>query len=146
MQYKFRGKRIDNGEWVHGLLSKSFTESSKYASIGSYITEYIEDDLVQRGIAEYGVFNSHEVQPDSVGMKVEWNNKFVDDLYQGDIVQYNSTEGKVYVHEVWWSIQNASWCFGIMPIKQIVESGYFQGMNLKVIGNTTDNPELLEEI
>ncbi len=132
---KYRGKRIDNGEWVYGSVIKRMWD-------GLPDTYYITEHRVAVNGWEALL---HSVLPESVGILIGWIRSPNIDLYKGDIVQYNNTEGKEYINEVRYSHSVAAWCLGSMTIKQIVESGYFQGMNLKVIGNTTDDPLLLNE-
>ncbi len=112
-----RGKRIDNGEWVYGYYTHF-----RNLNIDGHTIHHINGSFYQ-------------VHPDTLGQRVNWENKHKVELWQGDIVEYNDTEGRIYIHEVKWDKREACWFFGNISIRQIVDSGYFQGMNLKVIGN-----------
>lgn len=72
--YKFRGKRIDNGEWVHGYYAKyGFTNKEKDYIIPSYAS------------ALYGF----EVDPATVGQYTG-----IKDIYKGDICDTHTRWGK----------------------------------------------------
>lgn len=62
------------------------------------------------------------------------------EVYEGDVVDYNDTEGKYYKSEIRWNEDLLCWNFNEMPYKTIRESGYFQGMNLEVIGHIHTEP------
>lgn len=62
----FKGKRVDNGEWVEGFLLKD-------RSLGNYITE---------GLGASGI----EVQPDTVCQFTGLLDKNGNKIFEGDIV------------------------------------------------------------
>jgi len=66
-------------------------------------------------------------------------------IFKNDIVRYNDTEGNVYIHLVMYDTGYLCWTFDDMPYIKIKKSGYFQDMNLEVIGNIYENKELLSE-
>jgi hypothetical protein len=74
-RYKFRGKRVDNGEWVCGSLLQ--------IADGAYI---------DRG------FDQYSVDPATVG---QWTGKMVDgaELYEGDLILDNVGHGVVFYSE-----------------------------------------------
>ena len=155
MEVKFRGKRLDNGEWVWG---EKLTVGDKviivpFGAVISFNAEHNVKDGVRYGFGEvaHGESDSPwpaEVHPDSVGMwtgKSKWEEgKRVLDYYENDIIEvmiYDLRRKNFVVEEtgplVWNS--NGFYCKG--------DSGKWQRPNfdnIRVIGNATDNPELLK--
>lgn len=122
---KFRGKSIDNGEWVYGDLL--IQKNSRQCLIRTYDTE----------LQEY-VF--HEVSPETVGQYIEFKDRNEKEIYEGDIIKTNDGMVCEVVYEEEWCrfvcvYKNGA--VGHMPFI-IEEDGI-------VIGNVFENPELLRE-
>ncbi len=122
-EYKFRGKRVDNGEWVYGDLNM-------YEN-GVFISNWI------------GEAYQYEVDPETVGQYIgvydkSDNNK---EVYEGDILKDN--KGKVYEivwgHDLLWLAKTNKKQGNCYCPKGLVEHGAV------VAGNRWDNPELLKE-
>lgn len=127
-EIKFRGKRKDNGEWVYGY----------YVEVGiSYILPFnktLANDFI-------------EVTPETVGQYIDKKDKKGVEIYEGDILSYLDFDGKFIVKWGHWGWRLE----GTIPkedrhISQwppiTLPSGNFE--YIEVIGNKTDNPELLE--
>lgn len=125
----FRGKRLDNGEWVEGNLFVSDTDGRTYILAGSRIVT-IDWEVDQSTVGQY------------TGMK-DKNGKRI---FDGDILRscYDNLypdDGSIEVVK-WllngWHIQQGEYPpdamdgDGVMPYSE-------------VIGNIHDNPELLEK-
>jgi len=130
-EIKFRGKRIDNGEWVY------------WNQFGEYTKPFMSGHDLHSHVSEMDVI--HE----TVGQL------FQDDFYKGDVIQtehekivkgeYDSNKyNKVGVLEYYkgykfgWRIR---WKRGHMMIENTMQLGR---MKAKRLGNIFDNPELLE--
>lgn len=120
----FRGKRLDNGEWVEGYLGQDTIMGNKKTWIGHVIKP------VPKKLYE---FDSFEVDPDTIGQFTGLLDKAGKRIFEGDIVSFGAN---VYVVKY---IEKYSRFAGTMP--GIVFSG-FPLANSIVIGNIHDEQGL----
>lgn len=118
----FRGKRMDNGEWVEGHFY--ITHSGEY-EIGCYNREL----NIERW--------THVVEPTTVGQYTGLQDKNGKRIFEGDIV---ADGNEIFVCfwdgcNVEFGVKNKDLSFGI---------AYLPITEYEVIGNIHDNPELLE--
>lgn len=114
----FRGKRIDNGEWVYGYF---------YEDIGSFIKERASSVST----------NTHHVDPSTVGQYTGLTDKNGKRIFEGDVVAYPDYGNLAVV----WD----DGTFQLMyadTFYDLLDCGT-SGMCI-VIGDIHDNPELLE--
>lgn len=155
----FRGKRVDNGEWVVGSLIKDvFYHVGDPNSIPYILSvEGIEYDCWEDFDDEHGLY---EVIPETVreytGLKDKKGNKiFEGDILRSDNYPFNFDGfDNYYAKVVWFSDSPA---FGIVTCKNPKSSvnGLSDGntdfieenelSSFEIIGNIHDNPELLGE-
>ena len=117
-EYLFRGKRIDNGEWVEGCL---------------YITHY--------GTREIGCYNSELniarwtslVDPATVGQYIGLKDKNGKRIFEGDVVHGPNCYKEIVVFEIG----------GFFPFSIAGWECEPDSDSVRVIGNIHDNPELL---
>ena len=118
-EIKFRGKRIDTGEWVYGYLADE-----------SYINDINTVDL-----------SSVEVEPDTVGQYTGLEARNWKEIYEGDLLR--SPEGNIMIVE--WAGSGfvtrclTPTCDGMMNTNRCA----FPVCTVE--GNIHDNPELLED-
>lgn len=117
----FRGKRVDNGEWVYGLLCRVV---DTYANI-----------------VEKGTEVMYTVLTITVGQSTGMTDKNGNEIFEGDIVK-TSHGGSTYYAKIEWD-DGSFW----VTNHDIQMPSYISEVSktyLEVIGNIHDNPELLE--
>lgn len=123
-EIKFRGKRIDNGEWVYGDLLQP--------------TEIC--DIYEIANCKSIDGTRYEVIPETIGQFTEMYDKYNCEIYVGDIVDV--TKPCIEERGV---IVSKKGCFFIksneilLPLYLCKPNNY----KIKIRGNITDNPELL---
>ena len=125
----FKGKRVDNGEWVEGFYVNVPEHYKQEMSGKSYIVSI-----------NNGLFM--EVVPETVGQYTGLTDKNGKKIFEGDIVKFYDT-----IHKVVFEAMNGTAYFGI-KISDTETWGfgnYVEVYKLEVIGNIHDNPELLQE-
>lgn len=130
----FRGKRIDNGEWVYGAYF-CLHHNDKREHLHQFI---IPDDTPipkDKTIGEIQV----EVISETVGQYTGLKDRNGNEIYEGDILAAGYYKFKV--------IFNIS-SFSVVEIKKKINNDelYYWHYLSKVEGNIYDNPELLEGI
>ena len=122
----FRGKRIDSGEWVYGTMYKIAIDLNPFILTGG-----------KRGC-------SYQVDEETVGQYTGLKDKNGNGIWEGDIVRC----GTGRICKVTFFISPGFSGFDLVPI------GGFDAppphrwslfSDTEVIGNITDNPELLEK-
>jgi uncharacterized phage protein (TIGR01671 family) len=147
MKRIFRGKRINNGEWVYGYLFLTSFNSATRIGL-THCIQVINDDGVS--------YKTFEVNPDTVGQFTGLKDKKGVDVYEWDVVRLN-TKDNVFI-SITLSNQAGK---AIKPPKTMnsvveFENGSFgflwmygyEGLEIsfektEVIGNKFDNPELI---
>lgn len=130
-EIKFRGKRIDNGEWVYGNY---------------FIDERdIEDGFIWRDIPQiqqrYGDhYQYYDVDPSTVGQFTGLKDRNGKEIYEGDVVRIDDLGiGIVDYEEGRFTMRRREERF-CWPVYCRIDHSPFVP---EVIGNIYENPELL---
>lgn len=136
----FRGKRVDNGEWIYGDLLTP--------------TDIMDVWEISENT---GMGDRYEIDPETVGQFTGLTDKNGTKIFEGDIVCTRYSDGKICCSG------DVQFCYGVYGaewIEQKKNKGMVGGWgqlhnlrrfdddiinNIEVIGNIYDNPELLEK-
>ena len=133
----FRGKRIDNGEWVEGYYVKALDMyDKKIHTIFDTATTFYS----------FGETSGFElIDPDTICQYTGLTDKKGQKIWEGDILEghlddkfpEDVTREKVIWHESGWKTEESR-----CDDKAYLDE--FDTENFEVVGNVFDNPELLE--
>ena len=136
----FRGKRIDNGEWVYGHI---YTQVDLPDTIEEEWYWYIKPIGSESWV-------SYRVDPYTVGQYTGLKDKNGERIFEGDVCRFREwSKGEMcWVGKVHWEHQQFMISGG--PNKECETMfelcmSRFIPENIEVIGNIQDNPELLKE-
>lgn len=147
----FRGKRLDNGEWVesHGISRGRPDEKSGYKYYlgiggGAIVGTNEAGNIVRLEAREDCLYC--EVDPDTVGQCTGLKDRNGKRIFEGDLVKYHDRIFGDVVAEIIYSETGVCFCARCVkrrnnqPALDIV----MNESEIEVIGNVYDNPELLE--
>lgn len=127
----FRGKRLDNGEWVEGAYCSNVCDDS--------FTPMIEMPCIVE--LEFGFW--YEVNPDTVSQYTGLCDKNGKKVFGGDIVRHYNRLDDDTAYDIGLIYYDATQC----RFKRTAAPGEArvgEHCRYEVIGNVYDNPELLE--
>lgn len=144
-RYLFRGKRINNGEWVIGnRIDDGVTGQVFIHTVGNSVNE--SDKVGEEGCLQFVAF---EVAPATICQCTGVKDKNGNLIWENDIVAYwdsYSTESGLAeadcIGKVVWDDETISFQ---VTNRLSAESYEVLGDECSVIGNVFDNQELLEE-
>ena len=130
----FRGKRIENDEWVYGSFCMDAVEQKNgLCGVDGFIRLYDFDK---------GKIQMHEVDRETVGQFTGMTDKNGKKIFEGDIVEYYP-DGMVRIPQI-GRVEFHDGAFGVMLFEKKGIFLSFAADYCTVIGNIHDNHELLE--
>ena len=135
----FRGKRLDNGEWVEGYLGQDTLIGNNKTWLG-YVIKSIPQKLWD--------CDWFEIDPATIGQYTGLKDKNGKRIFEGDVVQFQRVNALGWitqrVGEVLFPFDDETPCFYVYaPTGDAWD--FYTIENIVVIGNTHDNPELLKD-
>lgn len=126
----FRAKRVDNGEWVQGLLP--------YANeIRVFTTHKWNDEGEER---EYATTEDLRVIPETVGQFTGLTDKNGKKIFEGDALKARHNDYPYLVsYEMCGLKIEDKWGNGIKMTQEAIN-----WLEVEIVGNIHDNPEFLE--
>jgi uncharacterized phage protein (TIGR01671 family) len=143
----FRGKRVDNGEWVIGYYC--VIEGISYRIYTGYAKTV------------HGEFcpDWYEVIPETVSQYTGWTDKYRIKIFEGDIINITPNQTNRLM-EVRWNDETVSWeltdigtptwevnhLINTISLGELeLEACYGEPISF-IVGNIYDNPELMEDL
>lgn len=139
----FRGKRIDNGEWVEGNIVWSNDSEQKYRSIiipNDKSNMFLSSDEADLGFENWNLVDSETISqytglPDKNGRKI-FEGDIVQDYPFKAVVKFGEFEGQV--------LKNIGFNLDWLKDFSYRQDLLYWVNKIEVIGNIFDNPELLK--
>lgn len=145
----FRGKRIDNGEWVYGSFVMDVIELHQRENFPN--SPVLVDGFIRRYDFENKKIKMYEVDRESVGQYIGLTDKNGTKIFDGDIVRHlndcpYADESIVEKGIVFWNNKSCGWYrtsngafnHGRKDIYRMSPDCFYE-----VIGNIYENAELL---
>ena len=128
----FRGKRTINGDWVYG----DFVHGNERKSLRDSI--FVYDSETQS-------FNDYEINPSTLGQYTGLTDKNGKRIFEGDIAKVLQGKDKDIAYV---GFENGA--FMLYPktgniYERTLWEYWYNDWDVEVVGNITDNPELLEK-
>ena len=132
--YLFRGKRIDNGEWVYWNIYGEFCTSKGRRTRLTRKTPYGEKYF-------YHIYEIKQlIDSETVGQYTSLTDKNGKKIFEGDIVDILDENEEIGV--IKWADDDAM--FTINSDGWYTSFNIYWSIDLEVIGNIHDNPEILK--
>jgi hypothetical protein len=136
---KFRGKRIDNGDWIEGFVFEHLPPPVAIVPEG-YVPEKSKWLILINGMSDWNLprpIMSAEVDSATIGQYTGLKDKNGKEIYEGDILRENKYRFTVVYDRRWanFKLQHDG--------KAIQYPEWNRGILMEIVGNIHDNPELL---
>lgn len=145
----FRGKRIDNGEWVEGYYVYHIKRTI-CAFNDNVEPEDEQHVIIQDGFSDWNMPRDtvhYDINPDTLCQYTGLKDKNGKKIWENDIVKpYDTVTNEDYI--IGWDKEMGAFVFCDINTKDsmyVLVGHYIESIQpVEVIGNIFDNPELLE--
>lgn len=142
-EIKFRGKRLDNGEWLYGNLVELRNPFNPNDAPACFIMPKEVNIAAPDSIAEQEV-----VDPDTVGQFTGLLDKNGKEIYEGDVIKVITFgfDPEKFITEIKYGCSGGVLGFHLANGRSLFyfgQSDYSRLDDTTIIGNIHDNPELL---
>ena len=144
-EIKFRGKRVDNGEWVFG----SYVSDKRGEHI---LTRAADAGNLKYYSARFDMF-AFPVIPETIGQFTGLLDKNGKEIFDGDLISQKNFNGEEYIALYAVVYDGESFCLDMkignekaMLLNEFSSFGHYENNRLRkgeVIGNIHDNHELI---
>lgn len=135
----FRGKRVDNDEWIYGYYFYDNQNKKRYITVGNNTYKI---SLCGEG-SNYYQISAFEVISETVGRYTGLTDKNGTKIFEGDILSTGNSDE--YFGVVEWIEENSGLAVSFNCLAETFEELIlFDKVELEIIGNIHDNPELME--
>ena len=141
----FRGKRIDNDQWVEGylIISHAAFDKNQHCIIES--KNHFQTSSTKNGNLCYSETDTrvHKILPESVGQFTGLLDKNGKKIFEGDILKCISpNNGSEFISDFIVTLANGITFKNSYLNRDMILFGY-EWMEVEIIGNIHDSPELI---
>lgn len=141
----FRGKRVDNGEWVYGRgLQQCKDELGN--EIVAIFTDIVKSEKYIKKEGRYTLYYM-PVKAETLGQHTGLKDKNGKQVFEGDILRLTGSTSNLTV-EVVYNEEDTSFVLKLTSINEVsartLGSWLSLGYECVIIGNVYDNPELMK--
>ena len=145
----FRGKRVDNGKWVEGFLSKTRQNWKRAEGTAKKMVpdgEKFKTNELKLCIdyEDRGIMCCSVIDPETVGQYTGLTDKNGRKIFEGDIVVIIDAYDNKVTYIVEYKL--TAFCVSQLGVNYSTYLGDFNSgkYEIEIIGNIHDNPELLK--
>ena len=134
----FKGKRLDNGEWITGHLLRYDDGRARIVPNNTDIFCFEKDESIIQTVA-------HRIAPETVGQYTGFVDKNGKKIFEGDIVSICNS--KTFFFIVYWNHAVKSFILKttVNGVNGIDCNVLNSTQDIEVVGNIYDNPELIKD-
>lgn len=126
----FRGKRLDNGKWVNGMICQYH--------------EGISAKIIHNTFGAYEDGMAYCVDPSTIGQYTGLTDKTGRRIFEGDILRRKvKYPGEIPKHIVEWEDKSLMFVLRQCGKKSYTDFTIMKGVEWEIIGNVHDNREIL---